>query len=383
MKITLLSLAFVASAVAVPVQPSASIAPEAVSSIPIFRHPKNATKLERIAANKDFSIQKYSALTSGLQARGPILTNDANELYYGPVTIGSQTFQVDLDTGSSDFWLRGANCQSSDGSCGNGQPAVNTREFKDTGSQFQDSYGSGSADGEIYQGTYTLGGVTARNAYFGVSTDEQGFTDPADGLLGLGFAAISNIASATNGRAPIDELGLKSFGFYLSNANDGDQGLVTLQGADSSKYTGGFNYVPLNSRTYWQYSLSGGSVQVGNTKTAFSIRNAIADTGTTLIIIGDKEANAIARAVGASANGNISCSVARTGPKIVFNINGVAYSIPPSVYVFEDQGQCILGIQGGAAQAGVAIFGDVFIRQYYTLFDVANSRVGFALAKHN
>ncbi|KAJ3183084.1 hypothetical protein HDU87_007506 [Geranomyces variabilis] len=382
MKLSLLALtAFAASAVvAAPThKPSMTI-------IPVKKHAvsDNTNRIDRALANKKYQVAKYARhYKSSLKAGSNVpLTNDANEMYYGPVTIGGQTVTVDFDTGSSDFWVRGTDCTSSDNSCGSGtgHNGVDASSLTDAGQTFDDSYGSGEASGEIYQGTYQVGSLTAQNGYLGVSTSETGFDDPADGLFGLAFAQLSNIGQATDGNAPIDALGVKSFAFALTNDASQD-GELSLSGADSSKYSGSFNYLPLNAETYWQFSTSGATASVNGKSFKFSTTNAIADSGTTLVIVDDSVASSIYKAVGADSQGNIDCGVANSGPAISFKLGGKSYSIPASVWVFNAGDQCICGVQGGASDAGVVIFGDVFMRQYYTLFDVTNKRVGFALAK--
>ncbi|KAJ3008293.1 hypothetical protein HKX48_008660 [Thoreauomyces humboldtii] len=380
MKLSILALTAFAASVVV-------AAPAAKSTISLTKHTPtdNTSRIERALSNKEFQIAKYAkhykaGLKEAVSSNVP-LTNDDNELYYGNVVIGSQTVTVDFDTGSSDFWVRGAKCTSSDDSCGtgSGHTGIKTTGLTDAKQKFDDGYGSGEASGEIWQGTYSVGGVSAKNAYLGISSKETGFDDPSDGLFGLAFSGLSNIGQATDGNAPIDALGLKSFAFYLSN-DSSDKGELSLAGADSSKYTGAFNYVPLNAETYWQFSTSTATASVNGKSHKFTTKSAIADSGTTLVIVDDAVASSIYSAVGADSQGNISCSKASSAPAIVFTIAGKAYSIPASVWVFTDGSSCICGVQGGAADAGVVIFGDVFMRQYYTLFDITNKRLGFALS---
>ena len=67
-----------------------------------------------------------------------------------------------------------------------------------------------------------------------------------------------------------------------------------------------------------------------------------------------------------------------------FYIEGVKYSMTPQeLYVHSSsplptEKQCFLGIMGSDKVGALYVLGDIFIRKYYTAFDLANKRVGFA-----
>ncbi|KAJ3097605.1 Vacuolar protease A [Phlyctochytrium planicorne] len=364
---------------------------------PIQKAVKSLNRLHKKAGSKatfhTSSLSNPSAeLASSSSSFSAPLSNEQDFVYFVPCSFGNgQTFNMDLDTGSSDTWVRGTSCTSKDTSCDGPKLDTSDSSITSTGASFSTSYGSGSVSGKIYKGPVSIGGAVSK-LNFGVSTSETGFVGN-DGLVGLGFASISNIANQVSGQTNfVDGLGFSGsqnqFGFYFSNSVDGDQGEVTFGGYDSNKIAGPITYVPLNSQTYWQFSSSGISYSAGTKSGTFSVSNSIADTGTTLIILDTAAANNINKAIGASAynatEGVYRINCASTGPDVTFKIGSGTFSLPPSAYIIGDgEGGCFSGItQGASGLGGVAIFGDIFLRRYYSIYDKTNSRVGFALAKH-
>ncbi|KAJ3269911.1 Vacuolar protease A [Terramyces sp. JEL0728] len=347
------------------------------------------------------------------------LDNIANSFYACPLTVGSgQQFVLDLDTGSSDTWFKGSNCVdlAHDGSCNTtkielSDPAV--KKMPNVTDVFN-QYGSGNATLGVYTADVTIGGATAKSLPIGVAN--KVYTIGQEGLVGLAFNDLSSIGDAIGANANFfDYLNFpkedNKFGFYLSNFVDEDAGEVTFGGVDETKFTGDVHYYDIHSfhsRTsnksytlWWAFDIQPWTVSVGDKLTNFNFTNpteyGIADTGTTLISMRYDAAvtlnNAIPGAVEAETGAgvwNISCDA--TGlPDITFNDGrGVQYVIPPEVYVWKydyDNNLCLTGFSGqpdSPVYINTVIFGDIFLRNYYSIYDKSTTpaRVGFAKAVH-
>ncbi|KAJ3274385.1 hypothetical protein HDV01_002989 [Terramyces sp. JEL0728] len=377
-----------------------AIAVSTVSSTPVHKpisakiHKVPSTHAEKLDSAQ-FAVNRFSSSSGSSEG----LTNVNNLFYKADIVVGTnQKLSIDLDTGSSDLWVRGSQCNDNgDGSCTGSSVDTSDSNLADQGQTYSVKYGSGSVDGEIYTADVSVAGAKVQSLPIGVGTTLQGFANQADGLLGLGFDSISQISKALGKSANFfDGLGYTGqqnvFSFYLSDSKDGDNGEVTFGGIDSSKYTGSINYVPLNSETYWQfdatdltYNIGGQTGAVGDSSYS---TDAISDTGTSLIILGQSAADGINNAIGATFDSSqgaytIDCGVAQSGSPIEFVFSQFTLSVPPAYYVLDaGNGQCISGILAGAGNGTPNIFGDILSRAYYTVYDKANNQVGFALAQH-
>ncbi|KAJ3379097.1 Type I transmembrane sorting receptor, partial [Entophlyctis sp. JEL0112] len=164
-----------------------------------------------------------------------------DEFYTCTATVGNgQSFTFDLDTGSSDVWIRGPACTSSDGSCGSsGQASVATSDkaiAKQAGA-FSITYGTGKVQGAIYKGPVSIGGRSA-TMNFGVTATEQGFSGVGDGLWGLAYPSLNSIS---NGNF-ISAANIHTLSFYFSDSSEKDYGELVIDGVDSAKYSGQINY---------------------------------------------------------------------------------------------------------------------------------------------
>ncbi|KAJ3158336.1 Vacuolar protease A [Irineochytrium annulatum] len=383
---------------------ASALAASAVTVVPISREPFAGSHIERHQYHRDGGIaraQRMMLPNNSRRRRAPSstsLVNVRDSLFYANVQVGSNTFQIDLDTGSADTWVRGASCTSNDGSCDGAKLDTSAPGVTALNIAYEVKYGSGQVKGAIYKAPVSIGDATVASMPVGVASQEEGFSgEGSDGLMGLAFNTISDIADKTKINANfVDNLKLQGaddrFAFYFSNYADAkDSGEVTFGGVDTTRFTGEPVYLPLSSQTYWQFSLSGAKFSVGATSGALStnqITDAIADTGTTLIILPAKIAQTINAALGSSGKANgadvwiLDCGLRTSGPDIVFTMGGHDFAIPASVYVMPNGKLCTSGFTDGAEDSSVVIFGDVFLRQYYSIYDKTQKAVGFALANH-
>jgi len=252
-------------------------------------------------------------------------------------------------------------------------------------------YGSGPVSGYLSEDVVTVGGQSV-TSLFAEITDVTGL-GPAyslgkfDGIAGCAWDTIS-----VDGIPPIftDFISEKKwdepvFSFYLPDSND-KKGALTLGGI-GNQYTGDITYVDLSAELYWEIQIDGINVNGASQSTT---KRAIVDSGTSLLALPVADAKALAKSLGATPfflNPNeftVDCSKVASLPNIDVSIDGNTYSIPSSKYIINDENTiCLLGVTGidiPAPAGPLVILGDVFIREFFTVFDYGNKRVGFAQA---
>lgn len=142
----------------------------------------------------------------------------------------------------------------------------------------------------------------------------------------------------------------------------------------------------MSAATYWQIEMD--KVAVGDKYSSNGPASAIVDSGTSLLTGPKAEVSKLAMAVGATPNimgeYTIDCQKLDDMPDIVFTIDGNNYTIPGKSAVIQAQGTCLFAFMGMDFPAGGPqwILGDVFMRQYYTVFNYVDETIGFAKAIH-
>ncbi|XP_043572465.1 gastricsin-like [Chiloscyllium plagiosum] len=338
---------------------------------------------------------KYRALYPDYQSQtgNEPLLNSMNSFYYGSITVGTppQSFTVLFDTGSSNLWVPSIYCNSAP--CGNHARFNPTQSstFTTNGQTFSFSYGSGSLSGYFGYDTVNVAGISISKQELGLSENEPGsnfYYAPFDGILGLSYPALSG-----GGAMPVFDNMLKEnlleeplFSVYLSRyPNSQDGGEVLFGGIDHGIYSGQIHWAPVIQELYWNIAIQGVLL---NGQPAFCYQGcqAIVDTGTSLITVPNEYLKELLQEIGASdQNGEfvVNCNNIANMPSLTFAINGAEFTLPPSVYILQNNGYCTAGFEPTYLPAPTRygplwILGDVFLGAFYSVFDRGNNRIGFA-----
>lgn len=381
------------------------------------RNAPRARTTKDLAAYADFVRQKfgYRPVSESHNRRRSIgslslIDQNSDASYIGTISVGtpSQSFQVVLDTGSSDLWLAASNCSG----CPDGIIPFDTRAsstFSSNDSQFIIHYGSGNVSGTIGKDTATMDGLTVSSQTMGIVDQLYGnvISSPASGLMGLAFQSLAETRAQPFWQALISENQLDSpeMGFHLARYNNDPSnreeivgGAFTIGGTNSSLYTGSIEYIDMpndTTKNWWtinirSLTLNGNSIPISTTSAL-----AVIDTGSTLIGGPSDAVSAFyAQIEGSEAMTGehesyytFPCS---TKLEVAIAFGGSSWLINPDDMSFGPVNRSSSMCWGALLNLGEAEFkgentsvlawtmGDVFLKNVYSVFRAIPPSVGFA-----
>ena len=312
--------------------------------------------------------------------------------YTGEISLGSpyQNFTVIIDTGSSWLWLPSTSCLAQ---CPNARSyfdPLKSATFHSLELRMELKYGMGRAVGKLSADRTAIAGAQAGDHAFILIDGNSDMSNlQGDGILGMAFSSLSSGFPTL-----IDRLktrgSIKSavFSIYLTRETSGLGSAVTFGGFDSAKYSSGevVRYVPvLGKAGYWSVALT--AIYVSNEPVTPGVNIAIIDSGTSFIHGPAAAVHSLLQSIQSAGlcseiGGMLLCTCTwyypkRLYPTLTFVLAGERFEVHPEMYLLEDGGQCLVMISGLGAGAEFWILGDVFMREYYSIFDMDNFRIGF------
>ncbi|KAH9979408.1 acid protease [Lactifluus volemus] len=320
---------------------------------------------------------------------GEPLTDFRNSLWYGTIAVGrpAVSLTVVFDTGSSVLFVPSTSCDSSCSGHKLYDPKA-SHSSHDLGEPFAIQYlGTATVSDELYTDFIEIAGLTA-NATFGAathySTSLESSRFPADGLMGMGFEAMSvhNVTPLFQTLISQNVVTSPIFSFKLGTSGSE----LYLGGTNTDLYTGDFTWVSLiGENVGWLASFNSLSV---NGDTIIGTTAAVFDTGSSQILGDPGSIATMFAAIGGaefvSSSGidlyTIPCSF---NTSLSINVGGKTVNISPASFnlgpIFEGSTTCVAGAAAATSLNGdFWILGDVFLQNVYTAWDVGNRRIGFA-----
>jgi hypothetical protein len=352
--------------------------------------------------------------------------------YNAPVNIGGQTFQLTVDTGSTDTAVALSSCSS----CGVSPEFSPSSGVCSTSPRESSTYGTGSWSGDDCQDTVEVGtempavtinfgGMTSQSQFFedgdcSSLVTNQATGSPIQGILGLGPLDLDTIGTS-NDDAYFNELVQQGITDTMGILLCSSGGALWFGGYDSqyADPSASVQYTPMVDTTqvfgadYWAVSLSG--IGLGTTNLGGADPDAIVDTGTGLFAMADSALSALESAMASSSaattifgSGALSASFFNSSTiDCIPTLGGqtqadIDAALPPLTLTFPSTngGSFTLSMpatqsylvpisangttlycagtgSGGSGNQQETIIGGPALRAYITIFDEGNSQIGF------
>ncbi|KDN41446.1 hypothetical protein RSAG8_07396, partial [Rhizoctonia solani AG-8 WAC10335] len=260
-----------------------------------------------------------------------------------------------------------------------------------TGNNFQISFGDGSAvRATVFTDVVSIGGLAITNSGVGAVTQlSQSFTnaggDTSDGLMGLAFSTLAESKQTpyfTNLAKLSPTQGMMSFKFVGKNAPGSE---LTVGGMDTAAFTGQVAFSPVLTTqgqppTFWTIRM--GQASIGGKPVQTASQFATIDTGTSVVIAPQADAQAIYAAIPGSKLGQngLFSYPCNANPDVALSFAGQNFNIKAADMSLgsDATNTTCVGAIVPSAQRNAWLVGDSFLKNVYTVFDQTNLQVGFA-----
>lgn len=366
------------------------------ASVRLHRRSLSAAQRSALRRERRNHLPLHSRNRSRLQGQHP-------SEYFGTVSIGTpaQEFQVLFDTGSGNLLLPSTVCDgpacmkhrriNASSSSTNVNIAFASKPDTPVGDDGDQDvvnlvYGTGEATGAIIQDKVCVGKTCARaDLVAAMEESDAPFGDaPFDGIMGLGLTKLSEGPAFNILDCMVRDKAINHGLFSVFLGATADEESEILFGSYRQEHmTGDLQWVPvMDTDGFWQVPLE--AISIGGHEMAnVSNSSAVLDTGTSLLAGPPDVVNSLLDHLNVATN----CSNFASLPDIGFTVAGRLLTLSPEDYVDRDASgtDCTLPLMTQDVKPGegaVWIFGDPFLRKYYTVYDREKMQVGIAPAAH-
>jgi hypothetical protein len=317
--------------------------------------------------------------------------------------VGSpaQTFLVVFDTGSGNLLLPSKECK--DEACTSHSLYDSSLSATSQQIAFADkpvqpvaedgtrdivtiTFGTGEISGVYVRDNVCLGqGDMCCKADFVAATDE---TDepfslvPFDGILGLSLPQMAEGPAFSVLDALVESGVLKESLFAVFLGNAAEQSEITFGTYNKEHLASSLTWVPVTVPGYWQVAMD--DIMVGDDELGIcgdKQCQVAVDTGTSLLAGPSEVVDKLVEDLRVADD----CSNIKDLPDLGFVVGGKTLRLSAEDYVAQSSSGCSLGLMSldiPPPKGPLFIFGDPFLRKYYTIYDRKRMRVGFAVARH-
>lgn len=366
------------------------------------------------AAVRTVKVALIGATTRDAGALGQPVTT-----YHAPVRIGTpgKVFDIQFDVGFNEHFVphykpnpfkinlhydKGYQCNDSSSCVENpNELSIDYQHCKLTGKSYQDIFTLengeritlGPTNGSLASSSAKP--VSTRQTFFAITeaSDARFRKLPVDGFFGLGPMAHSG-SGAVNILSRLKEDNHIDNAQFSMRFNSDHAGELIFGGADESSYQGeiSWHYQKILTAVQKQWSLNLHYVSLGNQIVSCSGQQCQALLSSTInefygpLVDVQKIYSMLSTTHQASGLELIDCRRIPDLPNLTFTVGEVPYSLPPSSYIRKTTDGIMFGnetcyvaiLPTDSANSKQWVLGTNFLSAYYSIFDIASLRIGFA-----